>query len=188
MPRVRSLEAVSLDALGAARRIRKGVNLRMESRRFSQLCDHIESIALELLREAKHSHERNSNLSFSEMYASQGPFVRRSQVSAFEVEDNRDESLASDFLRWINFAALNADDSHIAAELSQTVFPPGEALLSHCNTLAQLANGQIHAVPPDWHQDDVLEVRETLDVIIAFFKNCTNSDCGVVRITSMLPH
>lgn len=52
LPQDRPLAALAADALGSARRIRKGSNARRERVRFTQLCSYIESAALELLRQS----------------------------------------------------------------------------------------------------------------------------------------
>ncbi len=95
-PEERSFFELVCDLEGAARRINKGVNVKLEETRYSQLCSHIESAAIDLVW-AK-SRDRADSVHTRLQLAS---------VNILELKDQDTDDNASNFVRLASMAEFS---------------------------------------------------------------------------------
>lgn len=177
LPRDRSLNAVSLDAEGSARRIAKGVNVRIETTRFRQLCSYIEATAIDLLSALR------GQIPEDRRFAG----VSLSEMRVLELDDLTGQCDASEYLDVLDAVASRMTKVEMPDVLCRSIFRPGEQVQCHAAALRSIVGreGSMYKLGLSSQQLDgacsALSVQ-------AFFESLVTTDHGVVQCVTVHPH
>ncbi len=172
VPGDRPFAALALDAEGAQRRIRKGVNERLERRRFSQLCQYVESAALDLVEASRGESIDNRRFASASL----------TNVRSMSVDDSRDEPFGSAYLGVLEIRTVEEQESLNNSRLTCTILPPGQSLEEYISLLSD--NGRLACLDlPVKNRELAIRVVKQ---VCEFLRRCTREHCGVVQTVSAL--
>ena len=169
-PADRSLDAVSIDAEGACRRIKKHVNARHENTRYRQICSYIELIALKLAK--KDTQEANKE-SFS-------------SVRTLTLIDSPDARCVSNYLNVLEQTEDSESSFSFRDVIQRTIFSETKLIKAQCKFLKFVIKLRLS---PDGSPtiSDLDDPSKVIEDILQFFLKAAESNEAVVQYLSAVP-
>ena len=176
-PAERPFTALVADIEGAARRISKGVNVRHERRKLSQLCQHTESSALELVvmrREGEAKRKRSSL-----------PFLN--QFGLAELADTRGAFHASAYVALIDALCSDTTSGALKSRVARNVFSQGESVQQHIGLLRSLQDEPERVTALNLPTLYFPVIANSISRVYDFFAEADSHHRGVIQVISVIP-